>query len=131
MDRQTLFTLLRFYFIGLNCLIIIAGIVLIYLGNINFTEKKLISGSFIGGYMASTSIIFVIYGALGAYGAFKRDRVIIMIYASIAVVSLVTRLLLWVLGAMHGIKLESWNYTYVAAELTNILMSILFNYLLE
>ena len=131
MERQVQFSLIRYCFIGLNGLIIMIGIVFIYIGNINFTEKKLISGSFFGGYMASTSLIFVVYGALGAYGAFKRERVIIIIYASIAVVWSVTRLLLWVLGAMHGIKLEPWNYTYVAAELTNILMSTLFNYLLE
>ena len=81
--------------------------------------------------MASTSIIFVIYGALGVYGAIKRNRVIIIIYASIAAVSLITRLLLWVLVAVHGAKLESYNYTYVACELTNILMSALFNYFLK
>ena len=131
MDRDILFSLIRFYFIGLNVIIILIGIGLFYLGNINFSEKVLISGSFFGGYMAPTSIMFVIYGALGAYGAFKRERQIIIIYASIAVVSLITRLLLWVFAAMHGIKLESWNYTYVATELTNILTSILFNYLLK
>ena len=128
MDRQLLFTLLRFYFIGLNGLIIISGIVLFYLGNIDFNKKNIDFGSFIGGKMASTSIVVVIYGALGAYGAIKRERVIINIYASIAAVSLITRLFLWVLVSIHGVKLEAYNYTYVGLELTNILMSVIFNY---
>ena len=127
LDTNRLFSLLRFYFIGLNAVIIIAGIIFFILGNINFSEKDLVSGSFIGGH----SIVFVIYGALGAYGAVKHERVLIILYASIAIISLITRLLWWVLAAMHGCRLEASYYSYVSIELTIILMSALFNYLLE
>ena len=131
MDKNRLFSILRLFFIGLNGLIIIAGIVCFILGNINFTEKFYYSGSFIGGQLASISILFIVYGALGAYGAVKRDRIMVMIYASIALVSLITRLLLWALAAMHGYKLLAFNYAYVALELTIILMSALLFYVIR
>ena len=132
MDRQRLLSLVRFYFIGLNgVIIIIAGIVLFILGKINFIEKELVSGSFIGGKLAAISILFIFYGALGAYGAVKNERVLIIIYASIAVILLITRLLWWVLAAMHGYWLKTSYYSYVVVELTIILMSALFNFVLK
>jgi len=128
MDRNTFFKYLRYLFIGLNGLIIIAGVVCFILGNINFAEKFYYSGSFIGGQLASISLLFIVYGFLGIYAAVRNDRIAIMIYASIALVSLITRLLLWCLAAMHSYKLLGWNYAYIALELTIILISGLVYY---
>ncbi len=131
MDRNILLKYLRFLFIGLNVLIIIAGVVCFILGNINFGVKFYYSGSFIGGQLASISLLFIVYGFLGIYGAIREDKVAIMIYASIAMVSLITRLLLWCLAAMHSYKLVGWMYAYIALELVIILISGLMFYFVK
>ncbi len=131
MDRNILLKYLRYIFIALNVLIIIAGVVCFILGNINFANKFYYSGSFIGGQLASISLLFIVYGFLGIYGAIRSDKIAIMIYASIAMVSLITRLLLWCLAAMHSYALVGWIYAYIALELTIILISGLMFYLVR
>jgi hypothetical protein len=131
MDRNIFFKYLRYLFIGLNGLIVIAGVVCFILGNINFAEKFYYSGSFIGGQLASISLLFIVYGFLGIYAAVRNDKIAIMIYASIALVSLITRLLLWCLAAMHSYTLYGWNYAYIALELTIILISGLVYYFIK
>ena len=130
MDKNQL---IRYIFQSLNYGIIIAGIICFVLGNINFVNdsktsyKIYINGSFIGGQLASLSISILIYGALGLYAIHKNDRIMVIMYVSITVVSLITRVMVWVLSAIHGIKLlESFNYAYVALELAIIIVSAFF-----
>lgn len=122
---------MRYLFMIVNGIIIIAGIVCFILGNINFNEKWYYSGSFIGGQLASVSILFVVYGCLGLYAAFKQDSIATMIYGTIAAVSLITRILLWALAAMHKYYLPAWYYGYVALELTIIILSAALFYVIR
>ena len=140
MDKARLYPIIRSIFIGLNGLIIIAGVVSFIVGNIFFSERVgfnavnirvYFSGSFIGGQLSSLAILFIVYGYLGIYAARKMERTAVFIYASIALISLLTRLLFWVLAAMHGVQLQEYMYAYAALEISILLLSGLLYYVIE
>ena len=128
MDKNRLLSILRYIFIVLNILLILAGITIFIQGNIAFKNQFYETGSFIGGHLVSISVLLIAYGALGAYSAFKEDGLMVEIYASFAVLSLISRLLVWLLAPLHGFEIEVHMYGFVGLEVTIILMSCLMMY---
>ncbi len=93
---------LKFTFIGLNILLIIASVFCFIYGMFNFANKWVMSGSFIGGHLAQISVVFLLLALLGIYSVIQRDRTALVLYASIVLTSLFIREFSAGLASFHG-----------------------------
>ena len=69
--------------------------------------------------MVSIALFIVVNGALEFYSAYKRDRMILFII--IAIIHFVSRVILWIEAAAHGIDkylndYDGWYYGGVGIE---------------
>jgi len=94
---------LKFTFIGLNILLIIASVFCFIYGMFNFDQKWVMSGSFIGGHLAQLSVLFLLLALLGIYSVIQRDRTALVLYASIVLTSLFIREFSAGLASLHGV----------------------------
>ncbi len=93
---------LKFTFIGLNILLIIASVFCFIYGMFDFSQKWVMSGSFIGGHLAQLSVLFLLLALLGIYSVIQRDRKALVLYASIVLTSLFIREFSAGLASLHG-----------------------------
>ena len=128
MDKQLTLKWLRYSFMAFSIFIIASGLTLFIIGNVHFETRWIQSFGFLGGHMVSIALFVMVYGALGFYSAYKRDRFALIIFIAIAVVHFVSRVILWIEAAAHGYDKyynneTGWYYGGVGIEWLVILWS--------
>lgn len=96
----------RYSFIGFSALIIITSVILFIIGNIHYKRGYFSVNHFelLNVHLVSVSQFLMSYGGLGIYAAHRRNKVALMIFIMIAVVSFLTRITLWIEHAARGIN---------------------------
>ena len=128
MNKQLILKWLRYSFMGFSIFIIASGLTIFIIGNVHFEQRWVWSYGFLGGHMVSIALFVMVYGALGFYSAYKRDRFALIIFIVIAVVHFVSRVILWIEAGAHGYDKSlndnsGWYYGGVGIEWLVILWS--------
>ena len=128
MNRQLALKYLRYSFMAFSIFIILSGLTVFVIGNIKFNIRWIYSYGFLGGHMVSIALFIVVYGALGFYSAYKRDRITLILLIIIAIIHFVSRVILWIEAAAHGADkylnyYDGWYYGGVGIEWLIILWS--------
>ncbi len=108
---------LKFTFIGLNILLIIASVFCFIYGMFDFDQKWVMSGSFIGGHLAQLSLLFLLLALLGIYSVIQRDRKALILYAAIVLTSLFIREFSAGLASLHGVTVPIIGHVFWALYL--------------
>ena len=113
--------------------IIASGLTIFIIGNVKFSERFVLSYGFLGGHMVSIAFFVMVYGTLGLYSAYKRDRFALIIFIAIAIVHFISRVILWIEAGAHGYdkylnNSTGWYYGGVGIEWLVILWSAAFLY---
>lgn len=131
MDRQLKLKYLRYSFMAFSILIILSGLIVFIIGNIKFNDKWINSYGFLGGHMVSIGFFIMVYGALGFYSVYKRNRITLILFIAIAVIHFISRVILWIEAAAHRIQYyDGWYYGGAGIEWLTILWSTALLYLI-
>ena len=101
--------------------IILSGLTVFIIGNVEFNVRWIYSYGFLGGHMVSIALFIVVNGALEFYSAYKRDRMALILFIIIAIIHFVSRVILWIEAAAHGTDkylndYDGWYYGEVGIE---------------
>lgn len=129
----------RNFFMGFSIFIIVSGLICFIMGNVNFYSKTtyemyfVYSFGFLGGHLVSLALFIMVYGFLGLYAGYKNDKVAVMFFTAIAIVSLLCRIILWVeVGAFKlDVNQYWWYYSGVIFEIIPIICGTVFYFSID
>lgn len=117
----------RIAFMIFSMIISVSGLVCFIFGNFNFEKQFVITYGFLGGHFVSIAPFIIVYGILGFYAGYKQDKVALMTFTVIAVLSFLSRVILWIETSSRGLTVASWWYYGGSAfEIITIICGISF-----
>lgn len=117
----------RIAFIIFSMMITVSGFACFIFGNFNFENRFIFTYGFLGGHLVSIAPFIITYGILGFYAGYKQDKVGLMTFTVIAVLSFISRVTLWVEASSRGYTVALWWYYGGAGfEIVTIIFGISF-----
>lgn len=114
---------IKYAFMMTNAGIAIAGAVWFIYANIDYKEVWY-SESYIGGFMPTCALFYMLYGMIGFYGVYKNHEHALCASFGLALTSLVLRLINWILFKIHNIAMNNvLHYLFLLGETAIVGMS--------
>ena len=107
-------TFIRYSFMVISAFIFSGGVYCFVLGNMYFTFESIsyiTTYTFLGGHLVSCSLFLMIYGYMGYYAAYYRNKTVLLVWVLIAFFLFLSRVILWIELAVRKITPPSdWKY---------------------
>lgn len=120
-ERMSLFRKLKLLFITVNSIIIVVCSIGFIYGLAKFSSHELfrnyLAGSFLGGLLPTVCVALVIFAVIGIFGVLKFNETIVLSYIVLAAVSLILRILTFLLLIIYRYPIHFYYYIYFVTEL--------------